>query len=104
MQFEEEASEFSDSEERPVFDIDQMSVDSDNKEAIEYLKAVREEANSGWKNRDFDDSKIILKPTDKRYLAKSQNLQLMQQQRGLDPAWQEECLKQFHSMRKVRNV
>lgn len=78
----------SESDEMRVFDIDQLSENSDNQEAINYLKSVRAEAKAAPKYTNFDDSHIERKPTDKKYLVNSINKKLLADQPPIDTKWQ----------------
>lgn len=84
--------EDSESDDMRVFDIDQLSENSDNQEAINYLRSVRAEAKAAPKYTNFDDSHIERMPTDKKYLVNSINKKLLAEQLPIDKQWQQKVI------------
>ncbi|CAD8079627.1 unnamed protein product [Paramecium primaurelia] len=86
--------------EQPVFDIDQMSVNSDNQKAIEYLQKVRDEVKQAPKCTYFEEGDDFqLKQTDPKYLIKPKGVKLNGKW-PINPLWQQDVIEQYYSFKK----
>ncbi|CAD8186051.1 unnamed protein product [Paramecium pentaurelia] len=88
--------------EQPVFDIDQMSVNSDNQKAIQYLQKVRDEVKQAPKCTYFEEGDDFqFKQTDPKYLIKPKGVKLNGKW-AINPLWQQDVIEQYYSFKKSK--
>ncbi|CAD8103910.1 unnamed protein product [Paramecium sonneborni] len=86
--------------EQPVFDIDQMSVNSENQQAIQYLQRVRDEAKQAPKCTYFEEGQDFqVKPTDPKYLIQPKGVRLNGKW-SMNPLWQQDVIQQYYNFKQ----
>ncbi|KAM3139530.1 hypothetical protein pb186bvf_008366 [Paramecium bursaria] len=94
-----ESNSESDSQQK-MFNLDDISEDEDNQEAIQYLRNVRQDLLNRPKYTNFDDSTFQHKQTDKKYLIESKLQNLQKQSLKINPQWQQICVDQYYNLKQ----
>lgn len=97
---DEDEEDYDSSEElmAKAFDIDNAGSDSDLNEAVEYLNAVRKQAQNASKYTYFDSSNVVMKQPDKKYLKESEIRNIVETIK-IDENWSRDIVYQFNCMK-----